>query len=204
MPNWCSSTVNIIASKDSLDILESKINQATSSNKLNAGFGNEWLGNLLLFIGFSDDDVVNGKIRCRGSIDDVSRVSGEMLTLHTTSAWSPHIECIKVFVDHFVDDAEIYYTAEEPGCGLYWTNDDDIAGTIYMDWWYDGDQTECNRRILDLCRDCSDSPKEYVKEAISKLLSCNGSFEELSNKLIELAEDNGVFIDIGEYKYIEI
>ena len=45
-----------------------------------------------------------------------------------------------MFVKHFIGDkAEIFYSAEEAGCDLYWTNDLSEVGKCAFEEWDDDD-----------------------------------------------------------------
>ena len=141
MPNWCMTRYEVIDTKKSLDNLEKKLHEALSDNPLKADFGNGWLGNLMLFIGVSEDTVVHGTANCRGELYDIERTSDYFLSFWVESAWSPANECVSTFVKTFAPNASILYVAEESGCELYWTNDPDVLGTVHIDRWEDGEGT---------------------------------------------------------------
>jgi hypothetical protein len=45
------------------------------------------------------------------------------------------LEMWRLLCDKYLPGADIYYTAEESGNGLYQTNDPNIDGTYYIDIW---------------------------------------------------------------------
>lgn len=201
MPNWCFTSVTIHSTKENLDIIERELVNATSTNPVKADFGNTWLGNLLLYIGMDEDSVVHGDIRCRGSMEDFLRQDDETIDCVIYSAWSPHIQCICKFVDHYVDDAEIIYTAEEPGCELYWTNDPAVEDTVYIDSLIENEMPEeymkiltfqgCNQRIL----------IKYLNDLLNARAS---SLEELNVMLNKQLEEYDNYIGMHAYRYVDI
>ena len=122
MPNWCYTSIAVKALKKKIDLIEKEMEQALSSNPLNADFGNEWLGNLLLHIGHDERSVAGSVIRCRGNVIDCKRSAPGQLSISTLSAWGPHVTCIKTFCRHYSRKAKVLYVADEPGNNLYWTN----------------------------------------------------------------------------------
>lgn len=160
MPNWCMTGITI-TSNGKLKKCFDEMQEALSSNPANAGFGNEWLGNLLLHIGMDEDEVVCGDIRCRGYVCDLTYDSGEAcdeIVMHTESAWCPATKAIMMFVDKYCDDYEFLYWADEPGNGLYCSNDPSIAGKVSIDFYgsneheneYDLDDSIANAYLSDL------------------------------------------------------
>lgn len=76
MPNWCSTKIEFTGNFADLTDLHNKIVQYTSSNAETSGFGEPWLGNVLIGFGFGDR--INNPeniIRCRGWIDDIGNVT---------------------------------------------------------------------------------------------------------------------------------
>lgn len=200
MPNWCYSTVKIEASLPSLEKVKSEMDMALSSNPLNAGFGNEWLGNLLYHIGVSENEVDYGKTRCRGSVEDYELENGA-LVLHTESAWRPHVQCIKDFVDHYVDDAKVIYVADEPMLDLHWTNDPNEVDRVYVMHCI-SDRPEL-KGIQTLVDSIQGMKKEDAYQKLSAFLGVDGSFEFLVDKLIEKVNEDD-YLSIYAYEYVEI
>ena len=123
MPNWCHSNVSIEAPKEEMDVLFHALYQARVNARIETDFGDEWLGHLLDFIGEYDENTGEASCKCRGWISNVDKQSDTILDLEIESAWAPHLGPIKRFCDLFAPNSEILYFAEEPGNGLYWTND---------------------------------------------------------------------------------
>lgn len=53
----------------------------------------------------------------------------------TETAWSPMLEMWVKIVDKYSPKTKIFYTAEELGCDLLYTNDPDIYGKYYLNSW---------------------------------------------------------------------
>ena len=204
MPNWCFSSVSITDSKEKLDVIEKEMNNALSANPIGADFGNMWLGNLLLHIGFDKDTVVYGNIRCRGSVVYLDRTKDDELIVDTETAWCPHVTCIKMFARHYSDTAKITYMAEEPGCELFWTNDPETAKKYVVDECIDDKEnfpeklegliTECNLQELD------------AKALRSVLINAYGPDDLPSLIGQAMSEDIGDrnFLSIHAYEYVPI
>lgn len=81
------------------------------------GFGKWWLGNLVTKLGGDWE-----KYCCRGEITDYS-FEGNVVTIYQSTAW-----CEQEGVRHCIEDKfpsiKVYYREEEPGCGVFYTNDD--------------------------------------------------------------------------------
>ena len=180
MPNWCKTNVTITASPESIDVLVKEFMDAMRSNPLEADFGNRWLGNLLLHIGMDSEAVIRGDVRCRGEVSWLEKQNDTSLHLELLSAWNPAMQCIKLFCDHFVKDAEILYVAEEPGNMLYWTNNPDVAGRVFIETGRIEKYPEAIRYLID---GCQDEPKEEVVRAFSECLGCKADLMVIEKQL---------------------
>lgn len=126
MPNWCYTNLNIHADKESIDLLDQKLDEAmnrTSDPSTTTDFGSRWLGNLLIASGYSEDDLnKEGVPCCRGEVEYYERTGSFGYVINITSAWSPQLGALVKFLEHLGIDADITYTAEELGMCLYVTN----------------------------------------------------------------------------------
>ena len=57
--------------------------------------------------------------------------------MFTDTAWCPMIEMWQRVVDKHLPGADIIFSAEEPGCGVYVTNDYDYDGKYVIDIYGD-------------------------------------------------------------------
>ena len=197
MANWCSTIVTIKACEESIERLAEEFRTAMSSNPADAGFGNEWLGNLLLRIGFTKEEACHGDIRCRGSIEDITASDNE-ITLETESAWAPHLQCIALFVEHYAQDATIEYEAVETMNDLVWTNKEELVGMYYVDM-------DNESGLLSPLEEIAWQPvrEEVLQEVLEKITGKKGTVYELERELWEMLTDND-FLSIHQYEYVPL
>ena len=95
--------------------------KAFEEGKLQTGKANNWLGYLLLHIGYSADNL---PVSCRGSVTyhEISE-DGTYLFLVTETDWIPLLQVFLLFIRKYAPKAELIYSAEEPGCDVFCTND---------------------------------------------------------------------------------
>lgn len=77
-----------------------------------------------------------GNVCCRGSVVEMHSMNG-FLTIATETSWSP---CVKLFLkllEKYLPDANLIYDACEPNCGVFITNNPDLAGKYYIDFFED-------------------------------------------------------------------
>lgn len=120
MPNWCDTQYKIIGKKEEVQDLYSKIQRLQNMEEPLEpnGFGNLWLGCLVTILGGDWN-----KIYCRGHIIDYS-LDDSVLSIDTETAWSEMQE-VRQFIQQIYPSLEILYYEEEPGWGIYQTNDHD-------------------------------------------------------------------------------
>lgn len=144
MPDWCFTHLVIQHENENvIEKLEKLINEWTSKDYIENRFGKDWLGNI---VGNSGIGMVgceknyNKKLDadkyvfCRGRIYDMDRCGNE-LSINEESAWSPALGLWLRVIDKYAKGAKLIYTAEEGGCGVYITNDEDYLNKYYVDWW---------------------------------------------------------------------
>lgn len=163
MPNWCYTQITISHDdQKEIDKLYNLIEDWTSTNYKQSDFGNYWLGNI---VGNSGIDTWDGdfKIRCRGRLCDFNKSEKE-LCIATETAWSPMLQMWLKILERYSPDAQLIYTAEEPGCCIYVTNNADLE----------------NKYIIDDWSDCYDyAGDEYSQEDVIKILQeITGNHEE--------------------------
>ena len=162
MPNWCNNNIVITHSdRDKIKALYDKIEQWTSKNYEENDFGNNWLGNVVLGSGINTDN-----LRYRGLITSLGftdlKNDGGQIEMFTDTAWCPLIEMWQRVVDKHLPGADITFISEEPGVGIYETNDPvydncyviDIYGDIpdnFEDGWES--MWEANEEtVIDFCQ----------------------------------------------------
>ena len=119
MPNWCDTQYKIIGKKEVKDLYSKILQLQNMEEPLEPnGFGNLWLGCLVTILGGDWE-----KVYCRGKIIDFILDDG-VLSINTETAWSEMQE-VRQFIQQIYPSLEILYYEEEPGWGIYQTNDHD-------------------------------------------------------------------------------
>lgn len=118
MANWASVIYKAVGEKDDLQRIYEILTdlQTTKEQLCDNDFGNMWLGNLLVKLGF---DWQNKK--CRGyvssfSLDDFS------LDIFMETAWGEQCDVRYAIMEAF-PGTHVYFMEEELGCGVCYTND---------------------------------------------------------------------------------
>ena len=145
MPNWCYTNINICHNdknklKDFFNKVEEWIKKPYKTNDFDT-YSLGWLGNIVGNSGLAEWKVKeNGRedfvpsISCRGSLQTFE-LHENSINIDTETAWGPMLEMWRLLCDKYLPGADIYYTAEESGNGLYQTNDPNVDGTYYIDIW---------------------------------------------------------------------
>lgn len=134
MPNWCSTNIQIYHyDEDRLEQLYNDIVKWKNISMSNNGFDSPnnkcWLGNVVLNSGIDTEG-----LSYRGSIDDIE-YDGNQIRISTETAWSPMVQMWKRIVQRYLPAAEITFSAEEPGNGIYCTNDEKCKDRYIIDCW---------------------------------------------------------------------
>lgn len=188
MPNWCNNEIIITHDdKKQLKLLNERIKEWTSKDFVENGFGCNWLGNIVGNSGVADytNDFVTktGKsLRCRGSLS-YSEFNGDAVVIWTETAWVPMIQMWKLICDKYLPGADITFTAEEPGCGVYVTNDPDLEGCYYLDIWGDVPEEFSDEET---CYECDE---EYIIKFLQRVLKTE---ETDLKKLLDMKDLNDV------------
>lgn len=169
MANWCWTNIEITGAINEINALDKHIHKALYEEVEHPG----WIGNMIEYIGKTTEG-----ISCRGSVSDIykypqksrKKLSSEMCICQE-DAWEPHLAPIVLFCEKYAPNVEILYQAEEPGCGLYLTNIDDLAGRwdVYVE---DGPLTDINVPIT----------TSELKDALEECFGSGLSFDELLEK----------------------
>lgn len=206
MPNWCSNNVRIICPKpEDVALLAKKLDAADKlpgeDGKTNPG----WIGNLMKFIG-KEPDLGN----CRGWISYIQEEpDANMLVIDMESAWAPKVWPIKRFAEYFVPDAVVLYTAVEPGCELYMTNDESFMGSYFVDAWDDGVDglTPEQKKALEPGSNCLTEAelREYLIGITNKPeLPTDALIAEAENVVTEWSPKGGVGLSVHPFEWDEI
>lgn len=146
MPNRCSTAY--VIEGDAQDIKKlyelMKNLQEQKEPSVENGFGTSWLGYLVDALGKDWE-----KVSCRGDWAKLE-MENETLRFTTETAWAPCNETLDLVCEKFPSLC-YYYQTEEPGMGIYETNDSE--GKYFTD-----------KYIVDLCIDKSKYFCEYFAD----------------------------------------
>ena len=79
---------------------------------------------------------LNGEpLSCRSDIDEFDTADDEQITFYVSDAWCPHLKAFKLIAEKFAPTAELIFSAEEPGCLLFVSNDPSYNDRYYFDNW---------------------------------------------------------------------
>lgn len=188
MPNWCLTNISINCDNDkALKELYGKIEQWTSKNYMDNGFGCNWLGNVVLGakIGTVDTDIKTD-VRCRGDIGYLD-CNDNQIVIQTDTAWEPMLKVWLKVIEKYLPEAELIYDAYETGCELYVTNDPCLIGK------YNIDPFDCNK--LEYVYDASE---DVVVEVLQELLHTDEINIEI---LLKMFEDSDYADDVSLHKW---
>ena len=179
MPNWCSTAYAIEGNAKELKKLYDLMNglQERKEPSVPNGFGTAWLGCLVDALGENWENV-----HCRGDWYNL-QFDGNVLTFNTETAWSP---CNEVFdrVCEKYPTLHYFYQSEEPGMGLYCTNDED--GKHFPDRFY-----------VDVCI----SEEEYYTEYFSDLQSVYDWLEGICDMQVRSMQDVNAIVGQWQKEY---
>lgn len=176
MPNWASTLYVAVGDKQQLKQLHSIMDELECMKEpLHPnGFGAAWLGNLVIKLGGDWN-----KVYCRGYWDDLT-FNGSEITFHVESAWGELNEVRELIEKHF-PDIKLYFQSEEPGMGIYTTNDD--TGQYFPDQFYlwveDEDTTEYYQDLKSLAEAVESITGS---KHLTTLDSCKKALESFSRK----------------------
>lgn len=191
MPNWCSTKIEFTGTTADLADFHDKIVKYTTTELASSGFGKDWLGNVLHGFGLGDRiDSEHNRIRCRGSISDISDINiwadKTSFTVWTETAWVPMVHMWYVIIEKYYDNRiSVHWIAEEEGCGYYATNDIGWFGIDYyhVEWAIE-DEDEYGGEYCD-------SPDEVVYYVNSLIEKYNLDTNPITEDDINRADDNG-------------
>lgn len=193
MPNWCDTTYKCVGDLKEVRSLH-KILKYIDKRKttiLKNGFGKWWLGNLVHKLGGDWE-----KYRCRGEITDYS-LDGNVLTINQETAWCEQ-EGVRRIIEEKFPSIKVYFMEEEPGCGVFYTNDssgDYFPERYFLDSYEDSEYFETIEEAA-----------KYVSEMVGHEVeaSVNGVSQALDDYVEKHEEDNpDLFYSFHEFTVLE-
>ena len=196
MPNWCSTNIKFTGEQEKLRVLHDFINDDEANKKvgITTDFRVRWLGNYLERAGLSWEDY-----RCRGTAEYISDVGQNEFTVETETAWAPMLAMWQAVVEKIAPGLEITYFAQEPGCGVYMTNDPEIAGNYWVDVCNEDDLPE---NVANVFRESYDATEADLRAALLQVFPSDAELE--TDELIQKLEDVADGIGINKWKYVPV
>ena len=190
MPNWCSTNIEFSGPEKDIKKLYEFIDNKNGEQvpNIKTDFGARWLGYYLLRVGLSDE-----RYSCRGSVTDLNKISTtgnvSKFQIQTETAWGPMIQMWLAIIQKLeLSGIQITYSAVEPGCEVYQTNDPEKVRLYVVDLY---DEDEIDKKIVDALgfdgfQD--DVTEERLREGLLEVFpgEDNLSTEALLKKLDEL------------------
>lgn len=156
------------------------------------GFGNTWLGNLVQYLGGDWEKVYcRGEWMCRNY--DKER---NALTFTTETAWQEMNEWRR-FIESCYKTIKILYVTEEPGCGIYQTNDKEgifFKSKYILDYGEDVEYFETLNQAIDFI--------EKLTEISIEEKTVNGIQKEL-DAYAEENEDEDLYYSFHEFEKVD-
>ena len=118
MPNWASVTYECVGDPKYISQLHRALKyiDKRKTSILPDGFGKWWLGNLVTKLGGNWEDYP-----CRGDITGYSLESDTTLMIYQNTAWGEQ-EGVRRIIEEKLPSIKVYFQEEEPGTGLFATN----------------------------------------------------------------------------------
>ena len=166
MANWCFTDVSLSGPEDQIKIFDKAYREMRKNTPEDKDV---WLGSMLMYTGLSEDEVINGDVPCRGVVYFYESTD-DQITLNTYTAWEPIVEPIVILRDRIAPDLEIIFTAEEPGNGVFVSNDPAVYNMYLLDYF---DEVPKDLDFRDYVS------KDELYKALEKALGKEGEFEKL-------------------------
>lgn len=189
MANTCYTEIEIISENEKqIEEFYEKLKKWTSTlHEYSKGVntGPLWLGNLVLNAGIAKVAERGVDRSCRGSILEIGKYSSDSIFIETETAWAPLMDIWQDLVAKYIPDARIIYTAEEPGCEIYWSNDPDVESNYCV--YTDGEElivgdeeigdeyrNISEQKLVELLQRVLQTTEETDVDSLIKLYNCAG------------------------------
>lgn len=191
MPNWCNTQIEIKNENiGELQTFADKLEDWTSCNYIDNGFGLNWLGNVVGNAGIYED------VNCRGVVE-YFYITDDSLIIDTETAWQPMLKMWELLLAKYLPEAILYFEAEECGFGLYATNKEDLEGQ-YLIGWVDEDVPELEAFSAIVESGCREVTTDFLIGALQNLLK---SEEKDIKKLLEELNASDYSVSMSIYQW---
>ena len=178
MPNWCYTNIVINHhNKTKLEELSKKIIEWSHKDFCDNGFHDGWLGNIVGNSGIANP-LDKDSPRCRGTLTSIY-YEHEQINISTETAWAPMMQMWVMLCNKYLPDADIWFSAEEPGCELFESNDPDVIGKYYIDIWEPPEEFENEESMWD-------AGEDVAIDFLQRVLKTD---EKDINKLLEMQDE---------------
>ena len=192
MPNWCITDYKCVGDPKEVRALHKvlKYIDRRKTTIVRNGFGKWWLGNLVTKLGGKWEDY-----RCRGEIIDYS-LDGEILVITQWTAWFEQ-EGVRKIIEEKFPSIKVYYREEEPGCGVYDTND--TTGCYFPERFFLDNTDE------PLYFETIEETSDHVSDLVGyKVAATVDDIQEALDKYVKQQENpNDVFYCLHEFEVID-
>lgn len=230
MPNWCDTEYRFYGKRKDIAAFHDKLEEWTAKSAKKNGFGNDWLGNILIGAGFDYETNEAGKIEgwghisCRGTLTylgDISVIDDDTAEFNagTETAWCAMPRLWLAVIQKHGWKIKFDFLETEPGmgvyCRFYGDEHQDTEKQYYVDS-YGVDRAD-DEKLNELLREFQDENvfcEEELKESLSKVLRHENYIDEANiNELISEAEalynqaaekDGAVFFSIKEIEIVDM
>lgn len=187
MPNWCFTKHALLGPNDELKAFADKIEEWTSKNYTDNGFGKNWLGNIVLGAGLETVETISDGIPCRGKFCGDWYFEDGQLWFDTETAWGPMPEMWEKLVEMLAPHCTYHWLATESGCGVFFKDDPDNLCFAGSDYFVDEYHENENEPIIVCGEDDDDLVSEEFLE--KKLREYYDDSTSSLQELIARAED---------------
>jgi hypothetical protein len=131
-----------------------------------------------------------GDVKCVGDLLQHSVFSNK-LEISTVTAWVPMLQIWKRLRDKFCPNATLFYSSEESGMELFYTNDPEVVGNFYLEIENDDGDFDVYENVK-------------TEKALEILQKRFHTYETNFDTISELAENNGITCNIHQWQYADI
>lgn len=191
MPNWCDCTYKCVGEAEEVKSLYKvlKYIEKRKTSIVKNGFGKWWLGNLVIKLGGDWK-----KYRCRGEIIGYD-MEDNVLTIYQSTAWCEQ-EGVRQIIEETFPSIKVYYREEEPGCGVYNTNDS--SGEYFPERYYldSYDDNEYFRTM--------EEAAGYVSEIVGKTMNpTENDIVQALDDYVEQQNDEDIWYSFHVFEVVE-
>lgn len=188
MPNWCDTSFKVTGANQALVLkfymdmakgaggfgeLDEKKRTYKDSDGKKKVTSDDWFGNLYLAAGYTMKEIDKTGMHSRGfdTTVELEEVNGQYcVSINTQMAWNPAIKEMYEMIDEkYGGELSLYYLAEEPGCELYYCNDNtgDYFDCRYL-IDYDTTHGKCDRIYFGVGEEERQKALDLIKEVVGK------------------------------------